>query len=178
MNRTKIIIVLLLIVFSIQAQTWQQKNVGNNVYVSFPAEVKYEMKSSNGKNVGQYTSKTDNCLFMVLVMYDVIPDYPNFVNMKQSNQNELISILLDNFCKGKLMYSNSHNEMVKTTINNYLARQLSYTATNPATGELGKRFSKSFVVANKLFAVECWFLSDNDVCRKEKNEFFNSITIK
>ena len=178
MNRTKIIIGLLLIVFSIQAQTWQQKNVGNNVFVSFPSEVKYEMKSSNGKNVGQYATKTNNCLFMVLVLYDMIPDYPNFVNLTKSDKYNLITILLDNFCKGKLMYSNSHSEVVKTTINNYQARQLSYTATNPATGELGKRFSKSFVVANKLFAVECWYLNDNQNSRNEKLKFYNSIVIK
>ncbi|MEI8203362.1 MAG: hypothetical protein WCH34_10150 [Bacteroidota bacterium] len=178
MEKNSIILALLFLTFSIQAQTWQKKNVGNNVYVSFPSEVKYDMKSSNGKNVGQYISKTDYCLFMVMVLYDVIPNYSNFVNLKHTEQAELISILLDNFCKGKLMYSNSHNEMVKTTINNYLARQLSYTATNPATGEAGKRFSKSFVVANKLFSVECWYLSDSSTSNLEMVDFFNSIQIK
>ncbi|MDD4993319.1 MAG: hypothetical protein PHR83_13925 [Paludibacter sp.] len=178
MNRTKIIFGLLPIVFSLHAQIWQKKNVGNNVYVSFPTEVKYEMKSSNGKYVGRYSSKSENCLFMVLVMSDVIPDYPNFVNLNKSDQNNIITILLDNFCKGKLMYSNSHSEVVNTKIDNCLARQLSYTAINPATGEAGKRFSKSFVVANKLFSFECWYLSDSSTSNLEMVDFYNSIQIK
>ena len=169
---------LLLIVFSGQAQTWQKKNVGNNVYVSFPAEVKYEMKSSNGKNVAQYASKTDNCLFMVMVLYDVIPNYSNFVNMKQSDQNEIISIYLDNYCKGKLMYNNSQAVTKKSIVNIYQARQLSYSAINPVSGETGKRFSKSIVVANKLFSFECWYLNENPNSQNEKADFFNSIEIK
>jgi hypothetical protein len=178
MKKTLFAAILLFSILSLTAQNWQRKEVGNNVSVSFPTEVKYEMKSSNGKNVGQYASKTDNCLFMVLVMYDMIPDYPNFVNLNKSDQNNFITILLDNFCKGKLMYSNSHSEVAKTTINNHLARQLSYTATNPATGELGKRFSKSFVVANKLFSFECWYLSDSSTSNLEMVDFYNSIQIK
>jgi len=164
--------------FSIYPQTWERKNVGNNVSVSMPPGVKYEVKNANGKNVGQYICKSDNYIFMVFVMYEMIPNYAEFINLDIAEQKNITSILLDNYCNGKLMYVNSKSLSESTEINNYQARKLNYKAVNPFTGNESERYSFSFIVANKLFSFECWYLIENSKSQTEKNKFFESIDIK
>ena len=164
--------------FSIFAQIWERKNVGNNVSVSMPSGVNYELKNTKGKNVGQYICKSDNCIFMVFVMYEMRPDYAEFINLDKAEQKNITSLLLDNNCNGKLMYVNGKSLSESAEINNYQARNLTYKAVNPVTGNESERHSFSFVVANKLFSFECWYLIENSQSQTEKNKFIKSIEIK
>lgn len=176
----KAILLTLIIICSLQvnyAQNWKKTSVGNNVSVMFPNEAKYELKSNNGKQVGTYLSISQNCLFMTMVSYDMIPNYPEFVNLKQEEQEVFIGILLDNVAKGKLLYSNTKTNVESFTINGCQARRVAYSGINPQTGKEAKRYSTMFMVSNKVFTFDCWYLNSKPLCQNEKNTFFNSIRI-
>lgn len=170
-------VLLFVILLCSNAQNWKRKNVGNNVSASFPCDVSYELKNNDGKQIGTYICRTQDCAFMVMVFYDMIPNYPNFVNWKKEEQNSIVKILLDNVAKGKLMYSNSKTNIESYKINGFQARKIAYSGVNPATGDVGKRYSTMILVNNKVFTFDCWYLSSEPKCNTEKETFFNSIRI-
>jgi len=177
MKKILVAVVILFPFFIANAQNWKRTSVGNNVSVMFPLEAKYELKSNNGKQVGTYLSISQSCLFMAMVSYDMIPNYPEFVNLKQEEQEVFIGTLLDNVAKGKLLYSNTKTNVDRFTINGCQARRVAYSGVNPQTGKEAKRYSTMFMVSNKVFTFDCWFLNSEPQGQNEKNTFFNSIRI-
>lgn len=178
MKIIKITCVLLFAILSYSnAQNWNRKNVGNNVSVLFPSDVEYVLRTLGGKQIGSYICKTQNCAFMAMILYDVIPNYSEFVNLKKEEKNSIVNTLLDNVAQGKLMYSNSKANIESFKINGYQARRFAFSGVNPETGDVGKRYSTIIVVSNKVFSFECYFLTTKPQCNTEKETFFNSIRI-
>jgi hypothetical protein len=157
------------------AQTdWTNKQVGDKLFVQFPAEPTYKLQDKSGI----YTVKTINCVFMVIVSYDVIPHYAEFLKLSRSNQINVINHFLNGVINGKLNYSNNQGlTATPIKVGQYYGREVSYNAINPITGEIGKRFSKVFLANNKVYSFECWYITSPEVCKNDKNQFLNSITI-
>jgi hypothetical protein len=55
---------------------------------------------------------------------------------------------------------------------------MSYSAINPATGEVGMRSVVVLAVRGKIVAFMCMQLNDNQVAHSEVNTFLNSIVVK
>lgn len=175
MKKSVFVLLLFLSTFKFcEAQTtWINKEVGIGLYVQFPTEPTYKTQDKSGI----YTSKTTNCIFMVVVTYDAIPRYADFLKLSSKNQNQIIDVYLDGVIKGKLRYTNNPESPGRTIkIGKYDGREISYSAINPITGEIGKRFSKILLINNKIYSFECWYLTDLYSSENEKDLFFNSIT--
>lgn len=155
-----------------------QKEVENGIFVSFPDSPTYKTV----QNASTYTSKTDNCFFMVIVQRNMIPDYPNYLLAQKkwtaTERKKVIDSFLDSAVKGKLDYTGNSGEVSEIKIGNFYGRKLSYSATNPASGERGERFSIILLIRDKLLSFECWYLKNNSNSKTEKNNFLNSITTK
>jgi hypothetical protein len=153
---------------------WIKKDLGSKVQVKFPNTPTYKL---NGK-AGTYTAKTKNNLFIVIVQYDVIPNYSDFLKFSDSQKAKMIDIFLDNAVKGMLTYSGNDNVPFNSIqIGNYKGRETSYNAINPATGENTKYFCKLISAFNKVFTFQCMYLGEDIDCENEKNIFLNSITL-
>jgi len=172
----KYIIIACLLFRSLSAfsQTdWVKKDLGSKVQVKFPNTPTYKL---NGK-AGTYTAKTKNNLFIVIVQYDVIPYYSDFLKFSNLQKAKMIDIFLDNAVKGMLTYSgNDEVPFTSIKIGNYAGRETSYNAINPVTGENTKYFCKLISVFNKLVTLQCIYLREDQECETEKNVFLNSIT--
>jgi len=183
MKRLNALATLLLLPLFLSAQ-WMEKEVGNNIYVQFPSNPEYKIsKGVPGaySYMASYTAKTENCLFMVLILNDVMPNYPEFMRLSKDRQQLAENKLLDGFMEGKLSITDNtpnNNKHIKLGV--YNGRECSYSAIMPATGERCKRFSKVFLIKNKSFQFECWFLKNapDDAASKEKDIFFNSLKYK
>ncbi len=176
MKYSTILFSLLFLISSALAQNaWIKKEVGNGIFVNFPNDPKY----STTTEASTYVAKSENCLFMVLIQRNVIPNYPAFIQLEKSEQEKIINTLLDNVVKEKLAYTNNSTTSASNIkIGNYIGRELSYNAINPATGERGNRFCKLILITDKLYSFECWYLNDNSSNDSEKNLFLNSLIIQ
>ena len=68
---------------------WTEKEVGNNFYVQFPSNPEYKIsKGVSGafSYMASYTAKTENCLFKVLILSDVMLNYPEFMRLSKDRQ--------------------------------------------------------------------------------------------
>ena len=76
--------------------------------------------------------------------------------------------------------ANSGNEAQVQPIKkgNFYGRKMSYSAINPATGEVGKRNVVVLAVRGQIVAFMCMQLNDSQVAHSEVNTFLNSIAVK
>lgn len=166
----------LLILFFVSLLNAQiQKEVDDGIFVKFPGSPKYKITTA----ASTYVGKTENCLFMVIIQRNAIPNYVEYVKAKQKWTDAEIenveSSFLDNAVKGKLEYSGSKGTVSRIKMGKYRGRKVDYSAINPTTGERGKRFTKCFLVRDKAISFEVWFLNDNLTATHEKDEFLSSI---
>lgn len=154
------------------------KEVENGIFVTFPTSPAYTLTSKTPA----YTSKTENCLFIVLIQPNIIPNYDKYLESKKNwTPNELKTVedsFLDGAVKGKLDYTGNKGQVLEIRKGPFNAREVSYSAINPATGERGKRFSTIILVRDKLVSFEVFFLLDNSSAEREKNLFLESISVK
>ena len=152
---------------------WVKKDLGNNIYANFPTSPTYKLVNK----AGTYSSKTDSCIFIAIIQYDVIPNYPEFVKLPADNQKKLIEILLDNTINGMFIQSaNEGTPFQKISVGKYSGRQASFSAINPITGNNTTKYVKLFYALAKIYAFQCFAIKDNVTCIAEKNSFFKSIS--
>lgn len=153
-----------------------KKEVDNGLFVTFPNEPQYSATETSST----YATKTDNCIFAVLLQRNAIPNYAQYLLAKKKWTKTQIKTLedsfLDNAVKGKLDYTGNTGNAQPITIGGYNGRKIEYSAINPSTGIRGKRYSVILLIRDKLINFEVWYTSDNSTSQIEKNEFLNSIT--
>lgn len=110
--------------------------------------------------------------------FQAIPQYAEFVKLKQNDQIKLIGQYLDNYIQGKLSYTNADAKAKTINVGRYQGREVDYKAVNPASGQIGKRYTKAIIVNDRLISFECWFLSETSTANAQKAKFFTSITTK
>lgn len=154
------------------------KEVENGIFVTFPTNPEYTLTSKSTS----YSCKTDNCMFMVIMQKNIIPNYEKYLASKKNWSAAEIKTVEDSFLdsavKGKLDYTGNEGQVIKIRKGPFNAREVSYSAINPATGERGKRFSTIILVRDKLVSFEVFFLLDNSSAEREKNLFLESISVK
>lgn len=171
-------LVLFIHIFSTLVFCQVEKEVDNGIFVTFPKAPEYSANLS----ASTYIAKTNNCIYIVLLQRNIIPNYNQYVVARKNWTNAEIKIVedsfLDNAVKGKLDYTGSVGTVNEITIGRYRGRKTEYSAINPVTGEKGRRFSIVLLVRDKLINFDCWLLNDTTDSITQKNEFFNSITYK
>jgi len=175
-NYLYFILILALFPFSVKAQ-WLEKEVGNNLFVRLPNKPDYKVTTG----YGSYISKTDNCIFMVLVQYGAIKDdtYLEIIKQSEDDQKYVINKFLDGIVQGKLsVVDKSPNATTSINLSKYLGREINYSGINPATGEKGLRFSRVYFILNKVYTFNCFFNKNTPDSYKEKDLFFDSIKYK
>jgi hypothetical protein len=157
----------------LNAQT--KKEVDNGIFVTFPVSPEYKTTTA----ASTYVGKTENCLFMVIIQRNAIPNYAEYVKAKQdwtdAEIEKVENSFLDNAVKGKLDYSGNKGIVSTIKIGKYSGRKIDYSAINPTTGERGKRFTKLFLVRDRAISFEVWLLKDSQIANIEKDKFLNSI---
>jgi hypothetical protein len=155
-----------------------KKEVDDGIFVTFPFSPDYKLTTE----ASTYVTKTENCMFMVIIQRNAIPNYAQYVKAKQNwNAAEIEKVessFLDNAVKGKLKYSESQGTTKAIKVGEYSGRTIYYSAINPVTGERGNRYSKIFLVRDKAISFEVWFLSNDQTAIKEKDLFLNSIQMQ
>ncbi len=149
--------------------------IDNGIFVTFPVAPEYKTTTA----ASTYVTKTENCMFMVVIQRNAIPNYVEYVKAKQNwTDAEIAKVensFLDNAAKGKLDYSGNKGAVSSIRVGKYSGRKIDYSAINPVTGERGKRYTKLFLVRDKAISFEAWFLHDNQTATQEKDQFLNSI---
>ena len=159
--------------FAFGQNDWIKKEIGNNVFVSFPNSPTFKFTNK----AGTYTSKTDNCIFVAIAQQDPFPNYSDFVKLPVENQKKLIEMFLDNAIKGMLTQSaNDGTPFKNITIGKYPGREASYSAINPVTGNRTTKYVRLFYALNVVYAFQSFSTQDGKSCTDEKNTFLNSIT--
>ena len=166
-------LLLLFCVFQLNAQI--KREVDDGIFVTFPSAPEYKITTA----ASTYVVKSKNCLFMVIIQRNAIPNYTEYVKAKQKWTNAEIekieNLFLDNAAKGKLDYSGNKGNVSTIKIDKYSGRKIDYSAINPSTGDRGKRYTKLFLIRDKAVCFEVWFLKDNQTAAQEKDQFLNSI---
>ena len=152
-----------------------QKEVVNGIFVTFPTTVEYRGNTQSTTYIG----KTENCLFMSLVLRNAIPNYAQYVQAKKkwtkAEIKKVEDAFLDNAVKGKLYYLGSKGTITEIKIGEFRGRKIEYSAVNPVNGERGKRFSIMLLVRDNLVTFECMYLKETESAKTEKDKFLNSI---
>lgn len=174
----KKILAILLTTISLSVYSQTQKEVENGIFVTFPTTVEYQASTQGTTYVG----KTDNCLFMSMVLRNQIPNYPQYVQAKKkwttAEIKKVEDSFLDNAVKGKLDYTGNKGTVSEIKIGEFRGRKIEYSAVNPATGERGKRFTIMLLVRDRLVSFDCWYLKETGNAKTEKDKFLNSIESK
>lgn len=151
---------------------WHTKVIENNISVKLPDNSTYKL---NGKS-GVYAAKTSNNMYFVIVQYDVLPRYSDFVQLPESSQIQAIKVFMDNAIKGALKASGNEGASYWTiTLKDLPGREATYYGTDPGTGNRGKKITKMYYAYNKVITFSTMALNNSDAALKESNYFFNSI---
>ena len=165
----------MLLCSTLQTNAQSKKEIDNGLFVTFPSEPEYKTTNS----ASTFVTKTENCLFMVLIQRNVIPKYAEYVKAKQKwSASEIAKVensFLDNAVKGKLDYTGNSGKVNSIKVGKFSGREISYSAINPASGERGMRYTKLFLVRDKLISFEVWYLNDTENAKQERDNFLNSI---
>jgi hypothetical protein len=172
----QILIALIFSTLNISIYSQQvKKEVENGIYVDFPNNPKYSVT----QEAGTYTARTENALYTVVIQYNMIPNYHQFVLEEQSwtekEKKQVRDVLLDNVIKGVLAYTGATGNPIEIKIGSYYGRKISYSTINPATGEKGERFSVVLSVRNRLIFFDCTLLKESPESIRGKDSFINSI---
>lgn len=170
-----ILITFTLLCSILQTNAQTKKEIDNGLFVTFPSEPDYKTTNS----ASTFVTKTENCIFMVLIQRNAIPNYSEYVKAKQKwSASEIAKVensFLDNAVKGKLDYTGNSGNVRSIKIGKFSGRDISYSAINPATGERGMRYTKLFLVRDKAISFEVWYLNDTKTAKLERESFLNSI---
>lgn len=181
-NKIKImpfkLLVILMSLATISSYSQTTKEVENGLFVTFPSTPKYQANTQATSYVGE----SKNCIFMVMILRNQIPNYNQYELAKkkwtQSDVKKVEDSFLDNAAKGKLEYTGSSGIITEVKIGLFRGRKMEYNAINPVTGERGKRFTIMLLVRDKVVSFECFYLIENTISKQEKDKFLNSIKVK
>jgi len=174
----KRILILLAVLFLVTSTYGQEirKEVENGIFVTFPNVTEYKVTTE----ASAYSSKTENCFYMVLIQRNAIPNYSEFTkaekNWTEAQKKQVRDKLLDSAVKGHLDYVGKTGKVTEIKKGNFYGRKVEYSAVNPATGVKGKRYLVMLSVRDKMISFECMLLKDNNNAILEKDKFINSIS--
>ncbi|MDM1384529.1 hypothetical protein HX024_17865 [Myroides marinus] len=169
---------LFLILYSSSTVVAQnKKEVTDGIFVTFPSTPEYKALQGNLT----YSGKTENALYMAIVVKNVIPNYSEYVQAQKTwsekEKQQIIDALLDNAVRGKLDYTDSQGSSNKIKKGNYQGRTIQYQAINPLTGNKGNVNSTILLVRNSLVSFEVWNTKEeSSSASKEREKFLNSIS--
>jgi len=172
--------ILIILLFIVSVYSFSQsdaivKQLGSGITVRFPNNPTYQEKDK----AGVYITATENNMFTVIVKYDVLPYYSEFLKLSEKDQEKGIDVFLDNAIKGILKASGNENSPHnKIQVGNHKGRETSYAAINPITGEIAMHYVKMLYCYNKLYLFQCMQLEDNSTSVSERKIFLNSISTK
>lgn len=180
----KIILLLALIISALavnaQNSSWIRKDIGNGLSVSFPATPVY----TPGEIASTYTAQNKHAVFMAMIVRNVIPqNYDQFVmaerTWSEAEKKNIAYSFLDNYTKGRISSGGKQLASSNIKIGSFYGKKFEYSAVNPITGEMGKRFviTLALLKHNKIISFECWNLNDSNSQKSDKDFFFNSIKI-
>lgn len=159
---------------SFSQSNWITKEIGSKISAKFPSSPTYRLVNK----AGTYTCKTENNLLAVIVQYDALPNYSDFVKLSAEEQDKLVEVFLDNTIKGLLKASGSDDtSFTNIQVGEYKGREVSYKSINPVTGDRTMKFCKLLYAFNRVYMFQCMYLNDQGKGKKEKDSFLNSITI-
>ena len=172
--KTFTIIFSLLLTISLFSQV--KKEVENGVWVTFPDTPVYNV----AQGMRQYATATEEVLFLVQITE--IPNRVEYLtmerNLSESEKKQLSDRLLNGFVQGVMANSGNEAQVQPIKKGNFYGRKMSYSAINPATGEVGKRSVVVLDVRGKIVAFMCMQLNDSQEAHSEVNTFLNSIAVK
>lgn len=175
MKRTLILLSVLLLVTSTFGQA-TRKEVENGIFVTFSNVPEYKVTTE----ASAYSSKTENCFYVVLIQRNAIPNYPEFVKAEktwtETQKKQFRDKLLDSTVKGHLDYIGVTGKVTEIKKGNFYGRKVEYSAVNPANGENGKRCLVFLSVRDKMLNFSCMLLKDNSKSLLEEEKFINSIS--
>lgn len=164
-----------------QTSSWVRKDIGNGLSVSFPTATDY----APNQIVSTYQAQSSDAVFMAMIMRNVIPqNYDQFVmaerTWSEAEKKNIAYSFLDNYIKGRISSGGKQLASSNINIGSFYGKKFEYSAVNPITGEMGKRFviTLALLKHNKLISFECWYLNNSVTAKSEKDRFFNSIKIR
>lgn len=161
--------------FSSLVVAQNKKEVTDGIFITFPSTPEYRALQGNLT----YSGKTENALYMAIVVKNVIPNYSEYVQAQKTwsekEKQQIIDALLDNAVRGKLDYNGSTGSSSKIKKGKYNGREIQFQAINPLTGNKCTVKAVILLVRNSLVSFEVWgmkdFLSSGD-----SDNYLNSIS--
>ena len=164
-----------------QTSSWVRKDIGNGLSVSFPTAPDY----APNQIVSTYQAQSSDAVFMAMIMRNVIPqNYDQFVlaesRWSEAEKKNVTYSFLNNYVNGRISSGGKHLTSSNIKIGRFYGKKFEYSAVNPITGEMGKRFviTLALLKYNKIISFECWYLNNSNASKSEKDGFFNSIKVE
>ena len=170
-------ILLIIILFtSLSLFSQVRKEVENGIWVTFPKNPQYSVAQGARK----YIVQTDNAVCMVQSVD--LPQRTQYLaaerNFSEAEKKEVADSFLNNYTQGVMASSGNTAQISPIKKGDLYGRKISYSAVNPATGEVTQRSSVVLFVRAKVVSVECITMNDSPKSTTEMKNFLNSITVK
>lgn len=172
--RTITIIFSLLLTTSLFSQV--KKEVENGVWVTFPDTPVYNV----AQGMRQYVATTEKGVFLVLI--SEIPNRVEYLtmerNLSENEKKQFSEKILNAFIEGIIANSGNGGQVQSIKKGNFYGKKMSYTAINPATGELGSRSVLALFIRGKIVSFMCMQMNESQEAYSEVNTFLNTIAVK
>lgn len=173
-NKNILLIITLFTSLSLFSQV--RKEVENGIWVTFPKNPQYSM----AQGARQYIAQTDNAVCMVQSID--LPQRSQYLvaerNFSETEKKEVADSFLNNYTQRVMASSGNTARISPIKKGAYYGRRISYSAINPATGEITQRSSIILFVNAKVVSIECIAIDNSEQAIAEINLFLNSITAK
>ena len=167
-------IITLFTSFSLFSQV--RKEVENGIWMTFPKNPQYSVK----QGIQQYITQTDNVVCMVQSID--LPQRSQYLvaekNFSEAEKKEVADSFLSNYTQRVMVSSGNTARISPIKKGAHHGRRISYSAINPATGEITQRSSIVLFVHAKVVSIECITINNSSQAIAEINLFLNSITTK
>jgi len=169
-----LLIITLFTSFSLFSQV--RKEVENGIWVTFPKNPQYSV----AQGARQYIAQTDNAVCMVQSID--LPQRSQYLvaerNFSETQKKEVADSFLNNYTQEVMASSGNTAQVSPIKKGTHYGRKISYSAVNPATGEITQRSSIVLFVRAKVVSIECIAIDNREQAITEMNLFLNSITAK
>lgn len=153
-----------------------RKEVENGIWVTFPKNPQYSV----AQGARQYIVQTDNAVYMVQSID--LPQRSQYLvaekKLFRNSKKEVADSFLNNYTQGVMASSGNTAQISPIKKGAQYGRKISYSAVNPATGEVNQRSSIVLFVRAKVVSVECITMNNSSKATTEMNSFLNSITMR
>ena len=172
----KNILLIITLFTSLSLFSQVRKEVENGIWVTFPKNPQYSV----AQGARQYIVKTDNAVCMVQSVD--LPQRTQYLaaerNFSETQKKEVADSFLNNYTQGVMASSGNTAQISPIKKGAHYGRKISYSAVNPATGEVTQRSSIVLFVRAKVVSVECIAMNNSFKATTEMNSFLNSITVR